>query len=184
MQPEAEHEKRYHAGAERLRAPDRVALLEVRRVVGLCTEGLTVDSVLDVGTGTGLFAESFARGTPNVAGLDANPEFLALARSLVPGARFVEGIAEKLPFPDTSFDLVFLGLVLHETYRPADALKEARRVARLRVGVLEWPYVSEERGPPLAHRLQPFALTALARSAGFRTVERLTLSHLELYRLQ
>jgi ubiquinone/menaquinone biosynthesis C-methylase UbiE len=100
----------------------------------------------------------------------------------VPGADLREGIAEKLPFADGSFDLVFLGHVLHETDHPADALSEARRVARLRVAVLEWPYQEEEHGPPLTHRLEPSVILALAKAAGFRAAERLTLSHMDLYR--
>lgn len=184
MHTEPEHERRYRAGADRLRAPDRVALLEVPRVVGRCTEGLSIASVLDVGTGTGIFAEAFAAAAKRVEGIDPNTELLARARTLVPGVTFIEGTAESLPFADASFDLVFLGHVLHETDHPGDALSEARRVARLRVAVLEWPYRSEERGPPLAHRLEPAAITALAKAAGFRKIERLTLSHMELYRLQ
>jgi ubiquinone/menaquinone biosynthesis C-methylase UbiE len=151
-------------------------------VAALCSEGLSITSVLDVGTGTGVFAEAFAGGTRRVAGIDPDTELLARARSLVPDADLREGIAEKLPFADGSFDLVFLGHVLHETDRPADALSEARRVARLRVAILEWPYQEEEHGPPLAHRLEPSAILALAKAAGFRAVERLTLSHMDLYR--
>jgi ubiquinone/menaquinone biosynthesis C-methylase UbiE len=101
----------------------------------------------------------------------------------VPGAQFSEGIAESLPFPDSSFDLVFLGLVLHETDDTLRALTEARRVSRLRVAVVEWPYRVEEHGPPIEHRLEPARVMELARSAGLRSVERLTLSHTELFRM-
>ena len=177
------HERRYHGGPDRLRSPQRMTLLEVPRVVALCSEGLVITSVLDVGTGTGLFAEAFGDGKRRVAGIDPDPDLLTHARSLVPGADFREGIAEKLPFADGSYDLVFLGHVLHETDRPAEALSEARRVARLRVAVLEWPYKEEEHGPPLAHRLEPSAIQARAKAAGFIVVERLTLAHMDLYRL-
>jgi ubiquinone/menaquinone biosynthesis C-methylase UbiE len=179
---ETEHERRYHGGPDRLRAPQRIALLEVERVVGLCTEGPGVASVLDVGTGTGIFAEAFVAGTRRVTGIDPGADLLARARALVPGVEFLIGIAEKLPFRDEEFDLVFLGHVLHETDNPAVALAEARRVARRRVSVLEWPCVDEEQGPPRAHRLEPSAILALAKEAGFTSIERLTLSHMELYR--
>jgi ubiquinone/menaquinone biosynthesis C-methylase UbiE len=180
---EHRHERRYGGGADRLRSPDRVRLLEVPRVVAVSAEGLTVSSVLDVGTGTGLFAEAFAGLGARVTGVDPNTELLARARELVPGAQFREGIAESLPYPDSSFDLVFYGLVLHETDDTLRALSEARRVSRLRVAVVEWPYREEEHGPPLAHRLEPERVIELARSAGFGTVERLTLSHVELFRM-
>jgi len=167
-----------------LRSAERIALLEVDRVVALSMEGLaTVGSVLDVGTGTGVFAESFSKLVPAVTGIDTNPELLGIARDFVPGAQFQEAPAEKIPLADHSFDLVFLGHVLHETDSPLKALKEARRVAGSRVVILEWPYLEEEQGPPLEHRLRPEVIEDLAGKANFRLVECIKLAHMDLYRL-
>ncbi len=177
------HEKRYGSSEEQLRSPDRVALLEVPCVVDLCLEGIHASSVLDVGTGTGIFAEAFAVRGLSVVGIDPNLGLLEAARRLVKNARFDEGTAEKLDFPGAAFDIVMFGLVLHETDNPVAALSEARRVSRLRVCVLEWPYVTEDRGPPLAHRLNPSEIEDFARRAGFRSVDQTSLSHLRLYRL-
>lgn len=48
------HERRFNREIGRLRYPDRIALLEVKRVVDLALEGLKqIQSVLDVGTGSG-----------------------------------------------------------------------------------------------------------------------------------
>jgi len=175
-----QHDRRYASPAERLRAPSRLALMEIPRVVTLSLEGLTAARVLDVGTGTGVFAEAFARRGLEVTGIDPNSELLSLARGHVPGARFLAGVAEKLPFEDQSFDLVFLGHVLHETDDRHATLAEARRVARLRVAILEWPYVEEEQGPPLGHRLQPSEIVSVAQGAGLITIESFTLSHMQL----
>jgi ubiquinone/menaquinone biosynthesis C-methylase UbiE len=176
-------DKRFHGQAGMLRSPERVALLEVERVVALGLEGLPVETVLDVGTGSAVFAEAFFGHGLRVAGVDGSAEMIAVARSLVPGAMFLTGEAEKLPFADRSFDLVFLGHLLHETDRPLVALEEARRVARMRVAVLEWPYVEEEHGPPLSHRLAPDAIADLGRRAGFANCERVELRHMDFYRL-
>jgi ubiquinone/menaquinone biosynthesis C-methylase UbiE len=176
------HERRFHGGAQRLRAPERVALLETARVVHLSREGLALESVLDVGTGTGVFAEAFARESLRATGVDADRELLVHARHFVPDARFLEAVAENLPFEDRTFDLVFLGHVLHETDDPVRALAEARRVARRRVVVLEWPYKAEEMGPPLEHRLSPARVQELARAAGFDSMERIALAHMDFYR--
>ncbi|MGA2378900.1 MAG: class I SAM-dependent methyltransferase [Spirochaetia bacterium] len=178
-----DHDRRYASPAERLRAPARLALLEVPRVVGMCLEGITAARVLDVGTGTGIFAEAFAERGVEVTGVDPNPGLLSHARGHVPGAQFQEGVAEKLPFDDRSFDLVFLGHVLHETDDRHAALTEARRVARLRVAILEWPYIEEKQGPPLGHRLQPAEIVSLIEAAGFAGQESFTLSHMHLYLL-
>jgi len=178
-----ESPKRYGAPAERLRSPERMALLEVPRVADLCLDGIDASRALDVGTGTGVFAEAFAARGLEVTGIDPNPGLLEAARRLVTGVRFETGTAERLSFEDGSFDLVMLSHVLHETDDPAAALAEARRVVRLRVCVLEWPYVDEDKGPPLAHRLRPSEIEALARRAGFSGVEQTVLRHMHLYRL-
>jgi ubiquinone/menaquinone biosynthesis C-methylase UbiE len=146
-------------------------------------EGLNAENVLDVGSGTGIFAEAFSLRGLDVAGVDTNVELLNVARSRVPLAQFQEGSAEALPYRDDSFDLVFLGHLLHETDDPLAALKEARRVARGRVMVLEWPYRAEDQGPPLKHRLSPVVVAHLGRHAGFQSIESLTLDHMDLYRL-
>ena len=78
------HDKRFEGDIERLRLPERVARLEVGRVVESCIEGNEITSVLDVGTGTGLFAEAFAGRGLVVSGVDANPEMLVAARQFVP----------------------------------------------------------------------------------------------------
>ena len=177
------HDRRFPLGAEKLRTPERLAVLERERVVLLCREGAPIASALDVGTGTGVFAETFAGASLRVTGIDLNARFLDIARHLVPGVQFLEGEAERLPFGDGSFDLVFLGQVLHETDDPAAALREARRVARQRVALLEWPYRSEEIGPPLAHRMEPAKILELAKNAGFRSVEKIELARLDFYRM-
>jgi ubiquinone/menaquinone biosynthesis C-methylase UbiE len=181
--PEHDHHKRYGGGPERLRSPERIARLEIERVVTLSTEGLAASRVLDVGTGTGLFAEAFAAKGLAVAGIDPNRELLALAARLVPGAEFKEGTAEAIPYGDGSFDIAFLGQMLHEADDPAAALREARRVSTRRVVVLEWPYIKEEQGPPIEHRLTEEAVVALAAEAGLGLVDRIRLTRMTLYRM-
>jgi len=166
-----------------LRSPERIALLEVERVVELCLEGIYVTKVLDVGTGSGVFAEAFGLRNLETVGVDSNPDMVKLASKLVTNAKFKEGTAETLPFRDRSFDLVFLGTVLHESDDPLLALKEAGRVAASRVAILEWPYVKEVNGPPIDHRLQPERIRELAKQAGFIKIDTIELSHMVLYRM-
>jgi ubiquinone/menaquinone biosynthesis C-methylase UbiE len=177
------HEKQFDGAVERLRAPERVARLEVGHVVDLCLEAGELKSVLDVGVGSGLFAEAFSQRGLAVFGVDINPQMILAAREFVPQGKFREAPAETLPYADASFDLVFLGMLLHESDEPLKALKEAQRVSRRRVCILEWPYRDEEAGPPLAHRLSPAQITELARQAGFNSIESESLTNLVLYRL-
>ena len=178
------HERRFHGGAELLRSAERLALLEVDRVVTLSVEGLVVHRVLDIGTGAGVFAEAFAARGFVVAGIDADGGLLQVARQYVPGAEFKGGTAEAVPYGDSTFDIAFLGHVLHETDDPVRALEEARRVSTARVVILEWPYAAEEEhGPPLEHRLRPEVVLEMARRAGLARVEHLRLAHADFYRM-
>jgi|SRR5690349_2475771 SAM-dependent methyltransferase len=177
------HGHRYPGSVDALRSPQRVALLEVSRVVDLCLEGIVVETVLDVGVGAGVFAEDFVQRGLRLTGVDVNPEMVEAARRYVPNAAFVEAPADTLPFEDDTFDLVFLGHVLHEVPDAVRTLAEARRVARTRVAVLEWPYRAEEYGPPLEHRLRDDDIIRVAHEAGISQIGRLSLAHTILYRL-
>ena len=161
------NQRQFNGKAVRLRSAKRVALLEVDRVVDLCTTGISAKSVIDIGTGSGLFAERFYTCGLDVAGIDVNTEMVRAARDYVPQGQFMVATAESLPFEVHSFDIVFLGLVLHESDFPERVLKEAKRIARKRVAILEWPYLEEESGPPLSHRLKSDDILALAKKNGF-----------------
>ena len=132
------HGNRFH-DVERLRSQEHVQRLEVSRVVRLALEDSSIKSLLDIGTGSGIFAEAFAKQGLTVTGIDANPEMLDAAWSHLPTADFKQAAAEAIPFPDSSFDLAFMGLVLHETDDLLKAMQEAGRVSRVRLVVLEWP---------------------------------------------
>jgi ubiquinone/menaquinone biosynthesis C-methylase UbiE len=178
------HERRFNREIECLRDPDRIARLEVESVANLVLEDLKdVRTVLDVGTGSGLFAEQFAAKGLQVSGLDANPMMLPAAQQHVPSGTFHEGVAEKLPFPDGSFDLVFMGLLLHETDDVLAALLEAHRVVLKRLAILEWPDEDQDYGPPREHRLSCEKISSLAEQAGFKKVEEIRLENLSLYRI-
>jgi ubiquinone/menaquinone biosynthesis C-methylase UbiE len=166
-----------------MRSPERVALLEIGRVVGLTVEGLEARTVLDVGTGTGLFAEAFLMAGLEPTGLDCDPVMLGAARAAVPGALFVGSRSESLPFPSRSFDIVFMGHVLHESPDQIASLREALRVSSSRVAILEWPCLDGGMGPPAGERLGPGAVRELASLAGAGMVEHIPLSHMNLFRL-
>jgi len=69
----------------------------------------------------------------SVAGIDPNPEMLEAAKKFVPSGTFLHGTVEDIPLEDNSFDIVFMGHVLHESDDIIKALAEAQRVARQKV---------------------------------------------------
>jgi ubiquinone/menaquinone biosynthesis C-methylase UbiE len=177
------HEKRFEGDISRLRSPERVERLEVERVVDLCLENSRPNNMLDIGTGSALFAEAFAKRGLKISGVDANPEMLPVARKFVSEGDFRQGNAEALPYRDGTFDLVFLGVILHEADDVLQALKEAHRVSRQSVCILEWPYRDQTFGPPLADRLKPKSLDGLFNKASFRKWRLTELTNTVLYRL-
>jgi len=89
------------------------------------------DRVLDVGCGTGVLARAAVERvsrTGGVAGVDPNDGMLAVARRLSPDVTWKNGVAERLPYPEASFDRVVSQFALmFFTDRPA-ALAEMARV--------------------------------------------------------
>jgi demethylmenaquinone methyltransferase/2-methoxy-6-polyprenyl-1,4-benzoquinol methylase len=90
------------------------------------------ETVLDVATGTGAVALELLRTKRcGVVGLDQSQEMLAEARRRLPAnVKLVEGHAERLPFPDASFDGLTFTYLLRYVADPAATLCELARVLR------------------------------------------------------
>ena len=93
------------------------------------------ERVLDVGCGTGIVARQVAsrvEPTGKVTGLDVSSNMLAVARATATQEGLTielrEGNAERLPFADSSFDLVLCQFALMFIAHKATALVEMRRV--------------------------------------------------------
>ncbi len=103
------------------------------------------ERVLDVGCGTGAFAERLVGFDPHIAitGVDVSGGMLAEARRKTagaPNARFLQASAEALPFPDASFAVVVSASALHYVPDPAQGVREMARVLRPggRLALLDW----------------------------------------------
>jgi SAM-dependent methyltransferase len=88
--------------------------------------------VLDVGCGPGGLTHELARriGTENVAAIDPAPQFVAACRERCRGADVREGVAERLPWPDGSFDAALSALVIAFMRDPDGGIGEMVRVTR------------------------------------------------------
>ncbi len=90
--------------------------------------------LLEVGCGMGTDLLQFARGGAKVTGVDLTPRSLEISRHHLnvygqPGD-FALTDAERLPFADESFDVVYSNGVLHHTPDTAGAIREIHRVLR------------------------------------------------------
>jgi ubiquinone/menaquinone biosynthesis C-methylase UbiE len=160
------------------------------------------ERVIDIACGTGIVARvAAARVGPSgsVAGVDLNPGMLDVARSVATttsepsvSIQWHVSSADKLPFPDNSFDIVYCQLGLQFFADRPGALREMRRVlvTEGRLALMVWCNIRESPGfAALAEILErnispaaasimraPFGLfdvgelTQLIEAAGFRDV--------------
>jgi SAM-dependent methyltransferase len=86
--------------------------------------------VLDVCCGPGHLTAALVAAGAHAEGLDFAPTMVARARANHPGVAFVEGDAEKLPYPAAAFDHVVCVFGILHLERPEAAMAEARRVLK------------------------------------------------------
>lgn len=118
------------------------------------------EAVLDVGTGTGVVAVTAARAGAKVKALDLTPALLEDARenARIAGVavEWIEGDAERLPYPDGAFDVVLSQFGHMFAPRPDVAVAEMRRVLKPRgfrdmaAGTFHGAHVCAGRSPPSA----------------------------------
>lgn len=91
-----------------------------------------VEDVLDVATGTGLVLRAIHARSPQLrlTGTDISPAMIAVARTALPLAAWIEADAAALPLADASIDLVTCATALHIIPHVEKAVAEWRRVLR------------------------------------------------------
>src|SRR5258708_27317857 len=88
--------------------------------------------VLDVGTGSGRLAREIVHilgSSVGVVGLDPSWRMMTAGRRRL-NMRFVRGVAECLPFPDTQFDFVTMAYALRHVPDLDQTFAEYRRVLK------------------------------------------------------
>jgi phosphatidylethanolamine/phosphatidyl-N-methylethanolamine N-methyltransferase len=127
--------------------------------------------VLEVGVGTGISLPDYSRAN-RIVGVDISEAMLAKARERVVelGLKHVEQIevmdAERLAFPDNSFDVVVAQYVVTAVPNPEAALDEFARVLRPGGEIIILSRVGAEAGlrQTVEHLVAP-----AARRLGWRT---------------
>jgi ubiquinone/menaquinone biosynthesis C-methylase UbiE len=96
-------------------------------------ERLDIQSILDVGCGTGRALFKVKERFPNVSmvGIEPSPELRSVGHSKgLSESQLIDGNGTNLAFPDGSFDLVCEFGVLHHAPNPSKIVSEMLRVAR------------------------------------------------------
>lgn len=81
--------------------------------------------ILDVGCGLGMYVEKFRRFSPDVYGVDIDPEKVQKAQERLPNISLAP--AEELPFKDGDFDVILLHEVIEHVVDDRRAVREAVR---------------------------------------------------------
>ena len=145
-----------------------------------------INTILDLGCGTGRFTEALARRfDADVIGIDPSKKMLAQARSKPSDARirYEAGRGESIPLPDNSVDLIFMSMIFITSIIPGLAALECRRVLRdggttlVRTGIRErissYPYVDFfPASRPILEEVLPTNtfVREVFEAAGFRMV--------------
>ena len=162
----------------------RADAVERRLLAGHLAAFGRTGSLLEIGSGTGHFADLWADAGFRAVGLDLDVARLSYSRRRRPGFPVVRGNGLALPFRDGSFDVVTMVTALEFITPPMAALEEAARVARrgLLIGALNrWSPVAWWRrgraswkrgGTPSSYEgagfFSPRELGRLARGLGER----------------
>lgn len=125
---------RWEKAAEAYATGEHRSGRELQLVVELAAP-MGTERVLDIGTGAGHTALALAPRVSSVVLTDPVPAMLVQARRVFAdagqnNAEFVEATAERLPFPDASFDIVTTRLAAHHFDDVALAFREVARVLR------------------------------------------------------
>ncbi len=138
------------------------------------------DRILDVGCGTGMALREFARRLPGAAtftGIDAAAGMISQARAKArdPRLTFVQGVAERMPFGDRSFDLVISTTSFDHWADQRAGLAECHRVLEPRGSFVLADLCSSWLLPTLAggrrdRARTPLRATKLLAAAGFRSL--------------
>jgi len=168
-----------------LRIEDRISVRRRRADLPAIRGLLAVkkgDRLLDVGGGTGALAAVLGGEEAKAVVLEPNPRKVAFGRSRHPQMEFHEGFAERMPFPDGSFDCAMAMLSFHHVEDPERALREVQRVLRPSGRFLLEEFYPASAPGALARRLfgrrhgghhrfhDPEELKAALGAAGFRDI--------------
>ena len=168
-----------------LRLEDRMSVRRRQSDLPIIRSLLAVNPgvrLLDLGGGTGALAAVFAGDGARAVALEPNPRKVAFGGSRHPQLEFLEGHAERIPFPDGSFDRATAMLSFHHMGDPERTLREVHRVLAPSGRFLLQEFHPHTAPGALARRLfgrrhgghhryyEPDGLKAALGAAGFRDI--------------
>lgn len=164
---------------ERLRDPERLRILNPDVIWSILTDGITLNTLVDLGTGIGFFAIPFSRKIPRgiVYACDLRAEMLqylevAIQQEGCTNIQPVQTEEVKVPLDDGIADAVLMVNLHHELDFPERTLQECHRLLRHegKVVIVDWKPEPTPKGPPLEARVALDTVHAQLQDAGFQGV--------------
>lgn len=160
-----------------LNDPRRLELLDLQAVCDYFSLDKDI-SLVDIGTGTGLFAEAFLKLLPEAKcyALDIRQEavdWIKGNREICKSGRLIPLLMQesKTPLDDNIADFVFMITLHHELEEPIKLMKECRRILKSggKLLIADWKKDAED-GPPKHHRITPESAISDLEAAGFADI--------------
>jgi ubiquinone/menaquinone biosynthesis C-methylase UbiE len=179
----------YERKGKRSERTDETRTLRIRAA------GEATGRILEIGAGTGFNFPYYREGASIVA-TEPDPQMLRRAepRAAEHGIQLLPAPAERLPFPDESFDTVVSTGVFCSVDDPVKALAEVHRVLRAGGTIRFWEHTRAERAgrramqrafDPLHHLLFRCHIgrdtPRLMEDAGFEIIELERLQHADVF---
>ena len=112
-------------------APGQVRLRKRYERINTALEKARVDTILEIGCGSGILTAGIGRKPRRIWALDLSEELLRIAREQpVSNALWIRSLANQLPFPDKTFDAVVGDGILHHLIPLEPVLAELKRVLK------------------------------------------------------
>jgi ubiquinone/menaquinone biosynthesis C-methylase UbiE len=160
-----------------LNNPKRLEILDLQAVRNHFSLQKDI-TLVDIGTGTGLFAEAFLKLLPEAKcyALDIRYEvidWIKNNRETYKTGRLIPMLMDesKIPLENNIADFLFMITLHHELEEPIELMKECRRILNSegKLLIADWTKDAVD-GPPRHHRIEPSIAISHLETAGFKDI--------------
>jgi ubiquinone/menaquinone biosynthesis C-methylase UbiE len=160
-----------------LNDPKRLEILNLKAVINHFNLQKDI-TLVDIGTGTGLFAEAFLKLLPEAKcyALDIMQEVIDWIkdnRETYKAGRLIAQLMyeSRIPLEDNIADFLFMITLHHELEKPVELMKECSRILKPKGKLLiaDWTKDALD-GPPRHHRIEPLLAISHLELAGFKDI--------------